>query len=148
MNLINLQQNSEISKLFSQFKYFFGYLVVGGLNLVVTGIVYWILLRILFFGYEISFSISWLLGVVFTYILNFLYVFKPAEKIEFKNRLLKYVIVYLLSLLFNIIVLRFGVETMKFDPLWFQFILIPGVVLINYFGIKKWALKRKKKFNL
>jgi putative flippase GtrA len=132
---------NKLNTLVNHSRYFTGYVIVGALNFLLTAILYWILLKQFLIYYIVSFFVSWTAGVLFTYILNFLYVFKPEDKLEFRKRLWKYFIVYALSLTANILLLSLGVEKMRFDPFWYQFVLIPMVILINYIGIKNWALK-------
>jgi putative flippase GtrA len=120
---------------------FIRYLLVGGLNFIFTAVVYWFFLRVLNVYYPVSFSISWLSGVILTFFINIHWVFQPGEIMGFKKRFLKYFIVYVCSYLVNLILLKTGVSLFKFDPFWYQFILIPMVVVINFTGIKLWALK-------
>lgn len=121
---------------------FFGYLIVGGFNFILTAVVYWILLTVFCINYILSFILSWVIGVVFTYVLNFIYVFKPENKLEFKKRLWRYVIVYAVSLSVNMMLLKIGVDNYDLDPFWYQISLIPVIILINYSGINNWALKK------
>ena len=127
------------NKLF--FNQFNKYLVVGTLNFLLTVGGFFLLLKILNINYVISFTITWLIGLIFTYVLNFLWVFKTSEKIEFKKKLLKYFIVYVISYSVNIIILKILVSKYGFDPFFIQFAIIPLVIIINFFGFKYWSLK-------
>lgn len=77
------------------------------------------------------------------YMINFIWVFKPEEKLEFKKRFFKYFSVYLSSYLVNIFILHYLVENYHYDPFWIQFFILPLVVLINFFGFKYWAFQHK-----
>ena len=124
--------------------HFIKYGIVGFSNFLLTGGVYYVLLRVLFVWYPIGFLFSWGLGVFYTYSINFIWVFKPEEKIEFKHHLWKYFIIYAASLIVNLLLLTYVVEIFTLDPFWSQFLVIPIVVLINFTGIKYWALKKQK----
>lgn len=117
------------------------YVIVGGINFVFGIVVYWFFLRVLKIYYPISFSISWILGVVLTFFINIYWVFKPDELMDFKKRFIKYLVVYLISYGVNLFLLKVGVSFFSFDPFWYQFFLIPIIILINFSGIKYWALK-------
>jgi putative flippase GtrA len=120
---------------------FIKYLFVGGANFIFSIVLFFLFLKVLLVDYMVSFVITWLFGIFLTYIINFLWVFKPEEKLEFKKRLPKYFMVYVISFIVNIIILRFLVKTYDVDPFWIQFFILPIVVLINFFGFKLWALK-------
>lgn len=121
---------------------FVKYVIVGTSNAAFTLAVYLLFLKVLRLDYILSFSLSWLLGVFFTYVINFLWVFKPDQKLEFKKRLWKYVAVYACSYAVNVLLLRLVVEKFAVDPLYAQLILIPLVIVVNYFGMKYWALSK------
>jgi len=120
---------------------FIKYGFVGGLNFVFTALVYWLFLKVLDVSYPISFSISWLAGVILTFFINIRWVFQPSELNNFKRKFFKYIIVYLCSYIVNLALLKIGVDLFSFDPFWYQFALIPIVVIINFTGIKYWALR-------
>jgi len=123
------------------FKHLLKYGVVGGFNAVFTFAIYFLLLKVLYIHYLVSFSISWLAGVLATYVVNFVWVFKPEDKLVFKSRLAKYIIVYLTSYLSNMVLLGLITESTGWDPLLSQFLIVPLVVAINFLGIKYWSLK-------
>ncbi len=100
-----------------------------------------LLLKVFDIGYFLSFTITWLFGILLTYTINFIWVFKPEDKFEFKKRMPKYFLVYLFSYGVNILILKYIVNTFNYDPFWIQFLIIPIVILINFFGFKFWALK-------
>ena len=120
---------------------FIKYGFVGGINFVFTTLVYWFFLRILSAHYLVSFSASWLSGVILTFFINIKWVFKSNELRDLKRNFLKYLIVYATSFAVNFILLNVGVHYFNFDPFWYQFALIPLVIIINFTGIKYWALK-------
>lgn len=121
----------------------FRFLVVGGINFFLTLILYLGMLRIVKIHYLIALIVSWAIGMMFTYVLNFLWVFKPDEKIEFRNRFPKYFTSQLVSIGLNTLALQMIVVNFGMDPFWGQFLLIPMVVVFNFSAAKFWALKRQ-----
>ncbi|MCP5105625.1 MAG: GtrA family protein [bacterium] len=118
---------------------------VGAFNAVFTFIIYFVLLKIVGLHYLLSFSISWASGVLATYVINFKWVFKPEDKLVFKSRLMKYFIVYITSYVINMALLGTITESTGWDPLLAQFLIIPLVVSINFFGIKYWSMRPYEK---
>jgi len=139
----NLNNLTDIRNNFfkKNFIHFIKYSFVGIGNLIFTLVLYILFLNVFHLRYEFAFTLSWLLGVLFTYLINFIWVFKPEEKITFKKRLPKYFFVYLLSYLLNMLLLKLLVDNFSFQPLISQLFIIPLIVLINFTGIKYWALK-------
>jgi putative flippase GtrA len=123
------------------FKHLIKYGIVGAGNAIFTFFIYFLLLKIFKIHYLISFSISWLAGVLLTYMINFVWVFKPEDKLVFKSRLAKYIVVYVTSYLLNMILLRILTEATQWDPLLTQLMIVPVIVAINFFGIKYWSMK-------
>lgn len=123
--------------------HFFKYSFVGLINTVFTFLLYFILLKIIRLHYLVSLSIAWVLGVQLTYVINFLWVFKPEQKLVFKSRLLKYFAVYITAYLLNILLLKNLTRLTGGDPLWIQFFIIPVLVAVNFTGIKYWCMSVK-----
>ena len=141
MNSINDQTIYKANFLRKNFIHFIKYSFVGIGNFIFTLVLYIIFLNALYFRYEIAFTLSWLLGVFFTYLINFIWVFKPEEKLTFRKRLPKYFLVYISSYALNMLLLRLLVEYFSLLPLLAQMFIIPLVVFINFIGIKYWALR-------
>jgi putative flippase GtrA len=120
------------------------YLLVGVANLAFTFLVYFYFLRILQLHYLAAFSLSWAAGLLFTYIVNYLWVFKPESTLTFRGRFTKYATVYLSSFLLNLVSLKALKEALDVDPLIIQLFLLPMVVIINFCGMKFWSLKIDK----
>ena len=117
------------------------YGLVGGVNFLLSLLLFLYFLDILLVRYEIAFTLTWVFGIFLTYIINFLWVFKPSDKLEFKTRCPKYFAVYLSSFIVNIGLLKWIVDQYNYDPFWSQFGILPIVVLINFLGFKYWGLK-------
>jgi putative flippase GtrA len=116
------------------------YIFVGGINFVFGTLIYFLLLNVFQIHYLVSFSISWILGVLLTYIINFLWIFRPEEKISFRTRFIKYFVVYITSYIANILILKSLTDYTHQDPFLLQFGIIPIVMMINFLGMKFWSL--------
>ena len=121
--------------------HFIKYLLVGGINLITSMLLFFLLFNVLKINYLVVFTTTWLYGIFLTYIINFIWVFKPEDKLKFRKRFNKYFIVYLSSYIINLLLLKGIVEGYDFNPLYVQFFILPLVVIINFSGIKYWALK-------
>ena len=126
-------------------RHFVKYSFVGMINAVFSFLLYFILLKIFHLHYLVSFSISWFLGVLLTYVINFLWVFKPEQKLVFKSRLLKYFVIYISSYLLNMFLLKNLTELTGGDPLLVQLFILPVVVAVNFTGIKYWCMSSNQK---
>lgn len=134
-------------KLFFSRKFLFNrifikYLMVGGANTLFTLSIFTSLIEFFNLNPLYAISISTTLGIIFSYLLNFLWAFKLQEKLQFKKRFLQYFIIYLSSFGFNLISLSWLLKVTSFSPLILQLIITPFIVLINYSGLKLWALAK------
>lgn len=116
--------------------------LVGAANFVLTFVVFTMMLKVMSVNYLLSLSAAWLVGLFFSYVLNFSWVFKPEEKIQFKARFLKYFLASVVSIVLNMLILAFIVERTDADPYYVQLALIPLIVLFNFLAAKFWALRR------
>jgi putative flippase GtrA len=121
--------------------------IVGALNFVLTFLIFFSFLYFLNLHYLISLTSAWIIGNIFSYSINFVWVFKPEEKLHFKIRFVKYLIANSVSFSINILLLRFFVEISGFDPFYVQCTLIPLIIIINFGTSKFWSLKpRSRRF--
>lgn len=109
---------------------FIRFVIIGGIN---TGSTYFIYLLLLnFLNYSISYTVSYLFGIVISYFLNTYVVFK--EKISLK-KFIKFPIVYIVQYLINIIMIYIFVENFEFSnkvvPLLTIIITIPVTYTIS-----------------
>ena len=119
--------------------------VVGAVNFVFTLILFYVLVKIIQLNYLISLVVVSLLGMVITYSLNHVWVFKPEKRLKLRGRLFKYIVAGMLSIAFNLIALKIIVERTNFDPFYVQMALIPFIVIFNFSTAKFWSLRPSKK---
>ena len=124
-------------RLFSKF------LVIGASNFAFTLVVFTSLLEVFKTGYITALIASWLLGNVASYMLNFVWVFQPESRLNFKGRFVRYMLAGSVSIGLNIVVLSVLVEIGGYDPFWSQVILIPFIVGFNFSTANWWSLKHK-----
>lgn len=117
------------------------YVLVGFSNTILTVFLYWLFLEVFEWHYILSFTLSWLIGVIFTYIINANRVFRTEDSNFNWLNFVKYTTIYVCSYLLNTGALWFLVSYMGYDAFGMQCFIIPIVVLINFIGIKFWALK-------
>jgi putative flippase GtrA len=115
--------------------------IVGAANFVLTFVVFTAMLEILRVNYLLSLVAAWIVGMIFSYVLNFSWVFKPEQKIQFKGRFVRFFMASVLSIGLNLLVLRWIVEYFGFDPYYAQLALIPLIVVFNFSTAKYWSLR-------
>ena len=118
------------------------YTIVGLLNFVVTFIIFTVLLKLLGIGYLFSLFIAWIVGMLFSYMINFIWVFKPENKIVFNHRFIKFLTIGLISISLNMLILNYIVANLEADPFYGQFVIVPFVIVFNYVFTKYWSLKK------
>ncbi len=119
------------------------YTLVGFINLNLTLLIYYILISFFYVNYLTALIFMWVFGLLFTYTFNFIWTFKPEKKLNYGIRLLKYFLVYFTSFSINYLLLKNIRENYISDSLLAQLLIIPLIVLINFSGIKYWALRPK-----
>jgi putative flippase GtrA len=117
--------------------------IVGIINSALTFIIFFLLLKVASVNYLVSLSITWIIGIIFSYVLNYLWVFRPDEKLEFQKRFAKYLSAYLVSFFLNFILIMAIVENWNFEPFYVQTGLLPIVVAFNFLTSKYWSLGTK-----
>ena len=118
--------------------------IVGAINFVLTFVVYYVLVRMAGVNHLLSLVASWLLGMLFSYVMNFSWVFKPEEQLQFQERFAKFFAASTLSILLNLLALHYIVESTGFDPFYVQCALIPLIVVFNFSTAKFWSLRPKR----
>ena len=122
--------------------------IVGAINFVLTFVMFFTLVKIIEVNYLVSLVVASAVGVVFTYIFNFVWVFKPEQKLLFRERFIKYFLASLLSIALNLLILKYIVERTGFDPFYVQIALIPLIVIFNFSSAKYWSLRPVDKWPL
>lgn len=115
--------------------------LVGAANFALTFIVFTAMLKVLGVNYMLSLVAAWGVGMIFSYVLNFAWVFKPEQEIQFRARFVRFFLSSVLSIALNMLVLNYIVERTDFDPYYLQMALIPFIVVFNFLTAKFWSLR-------
>ena len=115
------------------------FLVVGGLSTIVNYSSFYYLLSQMRWGYIHSASLGFLLGVLVGYYLNKAWTFGVEEANAFV--FLKYLSVYIASLISGMTFLYFQVETLNFNVYPANGTTIAFTTITNYVGVKFWAFR-------
>lgn len=99
------------------------------------------MLKVLSVNYLLSLIAAWFVGMLFSYVLNFAWVFKPEQKIQFRDRFVRFFLASVLSIALNLLVLSYIVERTNLDSFYVQTALIPFIVIFNFSTAKFWSLK-------
>jgi putative flippase GtrA len=118
------------------------FLLVGGVNFVFTFLVFIVALKGLHLNYLLSLVMAWLAGNVLTYVLNFLWVFRPEAQLAFGARFLKYLTAGGVSIGLNLAALWGLVDLAGHDPFWSQVAIMPVIILFNFSAAKFWSLRK------
>lgn len=118
---------------------------VGLANFVLTFIIFTVMLKVIRLDYLISLGSAWIVGVIFSYVLNFLWVFKPEQRLALNGRFVKFLSAGFLSVILNMVALRYLVENTKVDPFYVQMALMPFIVILNFISTKYWSLRKNRR---
>jgi putative flippase GtrA len=119
---------------------FVKFCLVGGTNTVISLLVYALLLKLNVY-YIVASAISYIAGLINGYLLSSSFVFK--HKINLKQGL-RFVGVYLSSLLINLAFLYILVDLFKISELIAQLMVTCFNVFYNYFLNKVWTFKKEE----
>lgn len=120
----------------------FRYLMTGGLNAILTFTVFVAGLYLLHIHYLLALILAFLAGTVFTYVLHFMWVFRPEADFTFRRRFLKHLLPSVGTFSFNLAALYILVDYWGGDPLICQIFLMIVVVTANFVFAKYWAFRR------
>ncbi len=118
------------------------FVLIGLTSTVLNYLIFLIFFAIFSINYLLSAGIGFMAGVVFGFGFNKTLTFSSNEKIN--KSLPKYFLVYLISLIFNITLLKIFVDLLNLNPIFANFILLPILTIINFFGTKIIAFKNSK----
>jgi len=115
--------------------------LVGAANFAITFIVFTVMLKVFEVDYLLSLGAAWVVGMFFSYVLNFSWVFKPGQPIQFRARFVRFFLASVLSIASNMAALSFIVERTRFDSFYVQIALTPLIVVFNFYTAKYWSLR-------
>ncbi|GIO88493.1 membrane protein [Paenibacillus faecis] len=116
-------------------KEFLKFVFNGGINTIATYLIY--LFFLLFFNYSISYTISYVAGILISFYLNTVFVFK--EKLSF-SKFVKFPIVYIVQYLINLFMMFVLVEQLNLSPQVVPLIVIVVTIPVTY-TLSKFIIK-------
>lgn len=115
---------------------FLRFLLVGGVQTVLSYLFFLLLLLVL--AYPVAYSVSYCSGIVLSYFLNTLFVFR--EKVRWSS-FLKFPLVYLMQYLLGLALIWFFVRHLGIPPSWAMLgviaLTVPVTFLTSRFVLKK-----------
>ncbi|VVB78730.1 GtrA-like protein [uncultured archaeon] len=126
----------EVSKQFLKF------CLIGLESTVLNYLVFLTMFYFISINYLVSAGTGFVSGVFLGFIFNRLYTFNSKEKSI--STIPGYLLVYLFSLVFSLIALKFLSESIMINPLVSNALLIPITTVMNFFGTKIFVFKNKK----
>lgn len=121
----------------------FKYLVTGAMNAVLTCLVYLAGLYVFRLHYLLALILAFAVGVVFTYVLNFVWVFRPESRLSFRKRFFQYVSSNAGTFAVNLAALYVLVDFAGGDPFLSQVFLMVVIVAANFLLAKHWSLRKR-----
>jgi putative flippase GtrA len=105
---------------------------VGIINTIASYLLYIIL--VLFLNYQISYAISFVFGIILSFILNTKYVFEVEQTIK---KFVLFPFVYILQYLLGAFVMNYTIEIIKFNKFFAPLIVTTCLLPISYLLSKK-----------
>lgn len=115
------------------------FLIVGGLNTLISYGFYYSMVHFNF-NYILALTLSQIIGIIHSFFWNKFWTFK--SKNSGANELLKFVTVYFVAYLVNLVLLTFFVEIVKIDKKIAPIIILFLTTVISFFGHKFWSFKK------
>lgn len=150
INLIYERTNmNKIKSLYLKYKEIINYLIFGILTTVVSlGSYYILVLTVLDatnpLQLQIANIIAWITCVTFAYITNKLYVFKPTNKLLYKE-IIEFYCSRLVSLFIDMGLMYVLVSTLNFNDKIVKIIIQIIIIIVNYLISKLFVFKKEKK---
>ena len=117
------------------------FIVVGVFSTIVNYLCFYILYEFVHINYMISSASGYMLGVLAGYVLNKRWTFKSDSKS--KTEIVKYYVVYLISLAISLKALELLVTGFGLDPKIAQILVIGISTVINFLGLKLFIFTTK-----
>jgi putative flippase GtrA len=116
--------------------------LVGAANFVLTFVVFTVMLKSFRVNYLLSLAAAWIVGMLFSYVLNFVWVFQPEQPLRFRAPFVKFFLASALSVALNMLMLKYIVEHTAVDPFYVQMALTVFIVVLNFSTAKFWSFRR------
>lgn len=128
-------------RLYKKYREVISYLFWGACTTVVNIAAYWICFEILKMSNLLSTILAWMLAVVFAYITNRIFVFESKSRKIFTEAS-KFVGARILTGFFDVGIMFFAVDVMKWWPVFWKIVSNIIVIVLNYV-FSKWFVFAK-----
>lgn len=105
--------------------------LAGGVNTLLTFSAFALMVG-LGIAYPLANLVAWFLGIIFSYILNLIFVFNQRRQRPSSRQFLLFASLYVVNFVISTSMLMVLVEFFGFGPLWAQCLVMPLVILLNY----------------
>lgn len=119
-----------------------GFLLVGAVNFVFTFAIFTFALKGLGLDHHLALLLAWVAGNMLTYVLNFLWVFRPEPRLTFGWRFVTYLATGGVSVAINLGLLFLLVDLGGHDAFWSQVAAMPVVIVLNFVSAKFVSLRK------
>jgi len=121
---------------------FLKFIIIGILNTLVNLIIFYLFTEIFNVYYMVAAVLAFLFAVTNSYLFNKTWTFKEKLKYKTSSRYIKFFIISIIALSFNLALLYLLVEYFKFNIFIAQLAGVFLNFLINFFGNKLWTFKK------
>ena len=117
------------------------FFIVGASNTLLVYLLYVVLIK-LGVDYKLALFFDYLFGIIFGYLLNRYWTFASN-----KHRLsfIKYVVLYIVVFILNILFLILLVDFLLLDPIYSQFFIVLIISLVSFLVQNTWVFSRQVK---
>jgi|TARA_B100000953_G_scaffold200502_1_gene165238 putative flippase GtrA len=117
------------------------FFIVGASNTLLVYLLYVVLIK-LGLDYKLALFFDYLFGIIFGYLLNRYWTFASN-----KHRLsfIKYVVLYIVVFILNILFLILLVDFLLLDPIYSQFFIVLIISLVSFLVQNTWVFSRQVK---
>mgnify|MGYP000668591085 FL=1 len=118
------------------------FFIVGASNTLLAYLLYVVLFK-LGIDYKLALFFVYLFGILFGYLLNRYWTFSSNK--QHRLSFIKYVVLYLVVFILNILFLIFLVDFLLLDPIYAQFFIVLIISLASFLVQDTWVFGRQAK---
>lgn len=134
--MINSIRNAEVLR----------YIIIGVGNLILSFLIFAVLLRLFNLNHTISLVISFVCGLFYSYVFNYLWVFNVGRNLQFNKIFIQHSLIVIATFSLNACMLNFFVSRFEVDPILIQLMLMPFFVVANYLFTKFYIMKKRNDY--
>lgn len=129
--------------MFKKYEEIIRYLVVGVMTTVISVIAYWLFARWVHISYMMSTVLSWIVSVLFAFIMNKCFVFqrKSWNFLQVVKESVDFVLCRIMTLFIEMVMMWFFVDLIVFDDMISKIIVQVVVIVLNYIFSKLFVFR-------